>query len=653
MKAPLFLVLFSIFLLSSAFSQNLIINEIDSDTESTDILEFIELKSSTPNFSLNGYIVVLYNGNGDLSYYTIDLNGYSTDANGLFLIGNTDVSPSPSIIFPPNTLQNGADGLAIYQSAASNFPSGTAITNTNLIDALVYDTDDADDTELLVGLGQGQQINEAENGNKDFESIQNNGDGTYSVKTPTAGLPNDGSTTSTKYRITISSPNTEYTEGDSFDISFTSDVTLEEDITINIAFTNGSFDSNDFTADNQVTIANGSLSKTVNISLVNDSNAEGDEYLKVYCSNLPSDVAIINNNFTIKIVDDDVLASIWGSPLNPTYDKVSTTADGSYYNSLATTSGEGLKTAIQNIIADPNTVRAHTYGDVWAILKEADQDPTNNLSVWLLYTEQGRAKSLQQTGSTNVGTWNREHVYPQSRGGFSDGTSTSSDGIDVYVNSSANDILHGHSDAHHLRASDFSENSSRSNKDYGAEYSGPTGNQGSWKGDVARSIFYMAIRYNALDVVAGNPDNSTVGQLGDLDSLIVWHRRDPPDDFEMNRNNVIYNWQKNRNPFIDLPELVEYIWGDKIDETWQSNVGIGDIELTQNNIKIYPNPVVDIINMTEAMDGYYQIIDLNGKIIVQGEFNNSQINTVGINHGLYFLVVKTNDKTFTEKFVKK
>ena len=56
--------------------------------------------------------------------------------------------------------------------------------------------------------------------------------------------------------------------------------------------------------------------------------------------------------------------------------------------------------------------------------------------------------------------------------------------------------------------------------------------------------------------------------MGDLKTLLEWNKIDPADDFEMNRNNVIYNWQKNRNPFIDHPELVDYIWGDKYGEIW-------------------------------------------------------------------------------------
>src|SRR5690606_22425181 len=122
-----------------------------------------------------------------------------------------------------------------------------------------------------------------------------------------------------------------------------------------------------------------------------------------------------------------------------------------------------------------------------------DQNPANSNQVWLMYVEQPRAKYKYQTVSSSTGLWNREHIYPQSRGGFADGTSSTADGIGVWLPTDANDILAAHADAHHIRAEDGPENSSRNNRDFGSDYVGPAGNQGSWNGDVARSLFYMAV----------------------------------------------------------------------------------------------------------------------------------------------------------------
>jgi hypothetical protein len=164
-----------------AFAQNPVINEVDSDTPSTDVAEFIELKW-TANTSLDGYIVVLFNGSSDTSYLTIDLTGKSTDANGFFIIANTPlINANDSDLGASNILQNGADAVALYQAASADFPNGTAVTTTNLIDAVVYDTNDSDDTGLLTGLGQTVQYNESENGDSANQSIQRKSDGTYAT----------------------------------------------------------------------------------------------------------------------------------------------------------------------------------------------------------------------------------------------------------------------------------------------------------------------------------------------------------------------------------------------------------------------------------------------------------------------------------------
>ncbi|MPT34425.1 MAG: ribonuclease, partial [Flavobacterium sp.] len=326
----------------------------------------------------------------------------------------------------------------------------------------------------------------------------------------------------------------------------------------NFTLNNGSFTNADFTGNTTVFIPAGSNSFTTTIQLVDDTEDEGDEVLRIKFGTLPAGYVRMNDFIEIRVIDNDYTTSTWGTPLNPTYGVVASTAPAGYYSSLEGLSGAALKQGIQNIIANPVVVRAHNYGDIVDILKKADQNPLNSNQVWMMYVEAPRAKLDFQTGSSNVGTWNREHIYPQSRGGFSNGTSSTPDGINVWLPTNADDINAAHADAHHLRAEDGPENSSRNNRDYGGtDYNGPVGNQGSWKGDVARALFYMAIRYNALDLVNGNPPDTTVGQLGDLASLLTWNHSDPSDDFEMNRNNYIYTWQMNRNPFIDHPNLAD------------------------------------------------------------------------------------------------
>ncbi|MFC5047831.1 DUF5689 domain-containing protein [Aquimarina hainanensis] len=179
---------------------SLVINELDADTEGTDTKEFVELyDGGAGNTSLDGFVLVAYNGNTDLSYQAFDLDGYSTDAAGYFVIGNEGVS-NVDVIIPSNSLQNGADAIALYRGEATGFPTGSEITTNQLIDAVVYDTDDSDDTALLLLLNEGQpQLNENENGKKDQESLQRipNGAGgarntiAFVLQTPTPGVDND------------------------------------------------------------------------------------------------------------------------------------------------------------------------------------------------------------------------------------------------------------------------------------------------------------------------------------------------------------------------------------------------------------------------------------------------------------------------------
>lgn len=175
-------------------AENVIINELDSDTPDTDVAEFVELyDGGVGNTSLTGLVVVFFNGSNDLSYRAIDLDGFSTNASGYFTIGNAGV-PGVDITFPNNILQNGADAVALYAANASNFPTNTPVSTANLRDAVVYDTADADDAGLLVLLNAGQpQVDESGGSGPDVDSIGRcpNGDGgarntnTYLARTPT------------------------------------------------------------------------------------------------------------------------------------------------------------------------------------------------------------------------------------------------------------------------------------------------------------------------------------------------------------------------------------------------------------------------------------------------------------------------------------
>ena len=640
---------------SCCVSGQVFINELDSDTPSTDDREFIELKSTTPNFPLDGYVLVFFNGNAasstaNQSYYTIDLDGLTTDANGIILIGNALISPAPDKIFPDNIIQNGADGVGIYLGNASDFPEFTLATTTNLIDALMYDTNDADATALMNVLGVTAQYNEGQNSLQITQSVQRKTDGTFETKDPTPGANNDGSGIIFN-GITITTNTADKNEGDSFSITFTTQTNISSDLTFTFTLNNSSFTTADFTGNTTVFIPSGSNTFSTTLTLVDDVLNEGDETLKIRIGTIPSEFKRLNDNIEIRVIDNDYTVASFGTPLNPTYGIVSSTAPVDYYASLEGLSGTALKQAIQNIIANPAVVHAHNYGDIIEILKTADQNPKNSNEVWLMYVEQSRSKLEFQDTGINTGKWNREHIYPQSRGGFADGTESIPDGINVWLPTNANDILAGHADAHHLRAEDGAENSIRSNKDFGLTgYNGPSGTLGSWKGDVARSVFYMAVRYNVLSVVNGDIADTTVGQLGDLASLLTWNTLDPSDDFEMNRNNYIYTWQVNRNPFIDYPDLANYIWGAKVGQVWHSNLSTNDF--ANLKINLYPNPAQKIITVSGFNEkATIEIYNTIGAKILEQKFTGETQLDIDFPAGVYFAKINSSEQSIVKKFL--
>jgi hypothetical protein len=647
------LVLFSLIFVNLVASQ-VFINEIDTDTPSTDQLEFVELKSAMPNFPLDGYVLVFFNETNSSSYYAIDLDGYTTDFNGIFHVGNNLVSPTPFKNFPISTIQNGPDVIALYFSSDVNFPLNTLANTNNLIDSIAYKTQNAQANPVnLMGIfGLTVCTNENANGLRESHSIQRRNDGTYEVKSPTPGMNNDGSGIVPNY-ITVSFPQTSFNEGDSFNITFTtSEPVQNENLIMNFTLANGNFTNLDFSGGLTVMIPVGQTTTQNGIIIANDGIDEGDEDMKFVLQSLPIGYVSYNNNMVIRVNDVNFATDPWGTPLNPTYNVVIPTIPAGYYDSLEGLSGAALKQAVQDIIANPLVVRAHNYGDIEFILKESDKNPDNSNQVWCMYVESPKPILDYQVGSSNIGVWNREHIFPQSRGGFSDGTSSTSDGILAWSPTNANDISAGHADAHHIRAEDGAENSLRSNRNYGIDYNGPAGNSGSWHGDVARSLFYMAVRYNGLTLVNGNPPDVIVGQIGDLATLLTWNTTDPRDDFEMNRNNYIYTWQMNRNPFIDYPLLANYIFGANFGQPWSAS--LTSQNPVQNKIVVYPNPAEDYL-IISGLEGnaIAKIYTLTGQLIQCIEFENEIKLNLNCKAGMYLVTITNGSQTTTKKIIVK
>lgn len=647
----LYLVLcFSIFT-SIICAQNIVINELDCDSPGFDDKEFIELKSDVPNLALDGYVLVFFNGSssgGNTSYFTIDLDGGVTDSNGLFVIASDKLTPFPQMLISESVIQNGADAVGLYVGSFFDFPNGTLATQNNLVDAMVYGTNDPDATGLLALLGETTQYND--NGTtSNPKSIQRYVDGmgneTFAAATPTPRQNNDD--TSPLKALEISTTALQFDEGTSFDITFSTLAPLSSDYNFDFTLSNGDFDTSDFTGNLNLTLPAGQTSVSTTITLVDDTLDEGDEELKIVFGNLPDPLIPFNNFIIVRVVDNDFVVAPYGTPVNPTYGIVASTQPAGYYDSIDGLSGAALEQAIQDIIADPSIVRAQTYNDVIDILAEADISPENSNKVWLVYTEQSRPILDYQTGSTSTGKWNREHTFPRSLAGyFSIEADEIRDGRDIFWTTKADSLRHGNSDAHALRAADGPENSSRNNQHYG-EYNGPMGNQGSFKGDVARSVLFLQLRYNGLSVVNGFP--SVSGQMGDLTTLLDWHRNDPPDDFEMNRNNVVYTWQFNRNPLIDMPDLVEYIWGNNVGDVWNNSLSTPTFE--KDNFVMYPNPASNKLYISGLQSqAKITIYSTEGRKVLSKNFSiNDRVVNLNLSSGLYLVNISTEKTNITKK----
>ena len=646
----LFLLL-SILFSCLSFSQNVIINELDVDTDGVDDKEFIELKTPNPNSSLNGLVMVLFNGSssgGNQSYIAYSLDGITTDINGIAVLGGPELTPSADEILPINFFQNGTDAVGIYVGDETDFPDQTLATTASLVDAVVYDTSDAENTTLQNLLGLSEQINEDENGQKDTQSMQRANDGSWYVADPTPKQLNDGSGVIFKV-VDISVSQDVVAEGEDLDITLTSSEAVTEDVTIDFSITNGNFTDQDFTGNTQITLTNGSTSATTTLTILEDGIEEGAEFMDIILGNLPQDFIPDNDNLEVVVTDGDFQVDPWGTPLNPTYDLVSSTAPDDYYSSADGLAGQNLRDAIQAIIADQSVVRAHSYADAYNIIELADENPENSNEVWMVYSEESRAKYLRQSGSTGTGFWNREHTFPRSRGDF---FSIDDDdiefGMDFWWTTNADSTRHANSDAHALRVIDANENGSRGNKHYG-DYTGPTDNQGSFKGDVARAVFFLAVRYEDLQIVNGFPD--TNNQLGDLATLLTWHQNDPPDDYEMNRNNVVFEWQKNRNPFIDNPELVDFIFGDQLGNVWNEDLSMASEK--KIDLIVSPNPTAGSfrIQTDQPNELDVQIFNLTGKMIKNTTIDSNELIQLEQSSGIYLLKITTDNRSIVKKLI--
>ena len=331
-----------------------------------------------------------------------------------------------------------------------------------------------------------------------------------------------------------------------------------------------------------------------------------------------------------------------------------------YYNDVnLNLTGIALKNELATKIISTHT-RNLSYNEAKQALKIIDLDPGQSTNVLMLYgfsnglcpndssnddKHRKRNKSFFDDGSAAPCLWNREHTYPKALGTPNLGTSGPG------------------SDVHHLRAADKKRNGFRGNKLFTAG-SGNSGTVASkwypgdeWKGDVARIMMYMYLRYGNQCL----PTNVCVGSTVAIDDMVTlllqWNAEDPVSTYEENRNNYLeltsnQYGQGNRNPFIDNPRLATRIWGGPdAEDIWGIFLAVDDLIL-ERNIKIYPNPAndivhIDVTNLTFKSVNLYSVL---GKKVKTATTNS--LNIERLNSGIYFIEVETNKGKLTRKLVK-
>ncbi len=323
-----------------------------------------------------------------------------------------------------------------------------------------------------------------------------------------------------------------------------------------------------------------------------------------------------------------------------------------YSNVNLTLTGMALKAELAQKITNTHTTLLQ-YGDIWSTLQQTDLDPTNSNKVLLIYgyddgdgnPTTDRTRNKNNYGG-NIGDWNREHVYAQSLATPNLTTSSPNAGTD----------------AHHLRSSDVQMNGDRGNREF-ATGSGNAGNVGAywfpgeeWKGDVARMMMYMYLRYSTQCL----PNNVGIGSSVAIDPPMIdlflqWNAADTVSLYEKNRNNLLETIQGNRNPFIDNPYLATIIWsGTPAQDNWNMTA-VNENEIN-NVFTVYPVPTnngtITLSFLKTEKVTSIKLYNLSGQIVqeeIYPTISNQELIINNLPKGLFFLTVNTNQTISTKK----
>jgi endonuclease I len=335
-----------------------------------------------------------------------------------------------------------------------------------------------------------------------------------------------------------------------------------------------------------------------------------------------------------------------------------------YYNN-ATGSGYTLKTQLFNIIKNHND---QGYDALYECYKTSDRDYfyENDGTILDIYSEKPNGPDSYTYSATSAGDrcgnyssegdcFNREHLMPQSV--FNEASPMRNDAHHLFptdgkVNGQRSNYAFGVVGTANWASTNGSKRGNNLNSGYSAGYSGIVFEPiDEFKGDVARALLYFATRYeDKMQNYDHEMLNGTKTQCFSnwfKNVLLTWHAQDPVSPREITRNNAVYAFQGNRNPYIDHPEYVQAIWG--------MPAGTTNFE-AQANISIYPNPATDnLINVySEVVIDNLQLININGQVVknVAGpNFSNNVYTLTDVPQGFYFLKLQGSGGSVAKKII--
>ncbi|WP_298770918.1 endonuclease [uncultured Shewanella sp.] len=519
-----------------------------------------EVLYDSPNNDLTEEWVELYNSSCntiDLSTYTLNDNGGTYALSGEIAAGEYITIAKDATAFY-NLYSISADFTDLNLSLGNSGDYLYLKNNNSEIDMLAWENKisgwniSASNTSLARGSAEDtDSVSDWKNSN--------------SIGSPKSGIFNSSCSTNNNQSTTIN--NTELTNGSSISLNST---TSGNSLSYTLNTTAGSnlrIAINGGTGDADLYVKQGSSPTTTSYDCAPYLSGNNES-----CSFS----SISAGTYYITVL---AYESFNGVSLSASYTEDSSNTGGgntsfedfnTYYANAINLTGETLKSALNTIIDGHTSL---SYSQVWDALAVTDEDPDNSSNIILFYTQRSQDKVNRVGGSganNDQNDWNREHIWPKSHG-------FPSSGDDAYT------------DIHHLRPSDESVNSTRGNLDFDNSSSNSISEapgtyydsdslepMDSLKGDVARMIFYMDVRYQGLDTSSTGvgdlqisnftgtaTSSSGNGYIGKLCTLLAWHNADPVDSAEQIRNNKVYAIQGNRNPFIDYADWANDIYANQ------------------------------------------------------------------------------------------